>query len=232
MTLLDSYRTQWPRVGAVVGMALAGAVALVSRTMSKPQTLAALNAAALSVHQYEEYEDPGYFPGQFNRGVLKSREPDRYPLNTHIGMCVNTAFAYPFYALPVLFPKTKWVGIAPALFGMMQAVGHGVIFPRLAGARYSPGFLASIFLHVPLGIRYFQSIGPTARSDWAKGIAYTVAFAAVGVAGPNVLMRDHNSPYRFTRRQVGPYAIETPEGRHSRRPDSARTTPARSVEVR
>ena len=37
----------------------------------------------LLVHQYEEYEDPGYFPGQFNGGVFHSEEPDRYPLNTN-----------------------------------------------------------------------------------------------------------------------------------------------------
>ncbi|MFF9432049.1 hypothetical protein [Streptomyces sp. NPDC014746] len=39
--------------------------------------LSALNWGALLVHQYEEYEDPGYFPGQFNKGLFKSAEPDR-----------------------------------------------------------------------------------------------------------------------------------------------------------
>ncbi|MFG2659239.1 HXXEE domain-containing protein [Streptomyces sp. NPDC048425] len=205
MSCLDQYRKQWPRVGGVVGMALGGAVALASRRMSKPQTLSALNWGALLVHQYEEYEDPGYFPGQFNKGLFKSAEPDRYPLNTNSALCVNVPFAYPFYILPIVFPRTKWLGIAPAIFGMGQAVGHGIVFPKIAGAKYSPGFLASFFLHIPLGLRYLQSIGPISRSDWIKGAAYTVFFAAVGIGGPNLTMKDHDSPYRFTKAQVGPY---------------------------
>ena len=44
---------------------------------------------ALLVHQYEEYEDPGFFPGQFNGGVLHSEQPDRYPLNTNTALIVN-----------------------------------------------------------------------------------------------------------------------------------------------
>jgi len=202
---LDTYRKQWPRIGGVVGMALGGAVTLTSRRMSKPQMLSALNWGALLVHQYEEYQDPGYFPGQFNKGLFKSAEPDRFPLNTNNALCVNVPFAYPFYILPIVFPKTKWLGIAPALFGIAQSFAHGILIPRLAGAKYSPGFLASFFLHIPLGVRYLQSIGPIKRSDWVKGAAYMVVFAAVGVAGPNLVMSDHHSPYPFTKEQVGPY---------------------------
>jgi hypothetical protein len=142
---LDGYRKQWPRIGGVLAMALGGAITLTARSMSRPQLLSALNLGALFVHQYEEYVDPGWFPGQFNHGVLKSDQPRNYPLNQDTALCVNVAFAYPFYIAPVLFPKQKWLGLAPAFFGIMQAAGHGVIFPRIAGDKYSPGFLASIF---------------------------------------------------------------------------------------
>jgi hypothetical protein len=84
--------------------------------------------------------------------------------------------AYPFYILPVLLPAKRWLGIAPVLFGMSQALGHGIIFPRIAGARYSPGFFASILLHVPLGIAYFKALGAEGRiskTDLALAIAYT-----------------------------------------------------------
>ena len=164
------------------------------------------------VHQYEEYEDPGYFPGQFNRGLFKSDLPDHYPLNTHTAMCINTAIGYPFYILPVLFPAKRWLGIAPVLFGIGQALGHGIVFPHIAGARYSPGFLASILLHVPLGIAYFKALGaegPISKKDLALGIAYQVAFAAIGVAGPNVIGRDRNSRRAFRPDQVGPYAVRS-----------------------
>jgi len=133
-----------------------------------------------------------------------------YPLNMHTAMCINTANAYPFYILPVLFPAKRWVGIAPVLFGMGQALGHGIIFPRIVGARYSPGFLASILLHVPLGIAYFKALAeeaPISKKGLALGIVYQAAFAAIGVAGPNVIGRDRNSRHAFRPDQVGPCTV-------------------------
>ena len=207
----DGYRRQWPRVGGVLAMAVGGATALAARRMSKPQLMSALNFGALLVHQYEEYEDPGWFPGQFNHGMFKSDQPRNYPLNQSTALCVNTAFAYPFYIAPLLFPKQKWLGLAPAFFGMGQAVGHGVIFPRIACDKYSPGFLASFFLHIPLGLNYIRALkaeqGLT-RGDVAKGALYTVAFAVVGVAGPNIVGHNKNSPYAFTRAQMGHHDVE------------------------
>ena len=207
----DGYRTQWPRVGGVLAMALSGATTLAARKLSKPQLLSALNFGALLVHQYEEYEDPGWFPGQFNHGVLKSDQPRNYPLNKTTALCVNTVFAYPYYIAPVLFPRKKWAGLSPALFGMGQAVGHGVIFPRLAGDKYSPGFLASFFLHIPIGVTYIRALKAEdglSGGDIAKAAAYTVAFALVAVAGPNLVGRDRNSPYAFTKEQMGPHDVE------------------------
>lgn len=206
-SMLESYRKNWPRVGAVAGMAIGGATALAGRgKLTNLRALSALNLIALLVHQYEEYEDPGYFPGQFNRGIFKSDQPLNYPLNTHTGMCINTAIAYPVYVAPILFPKNPWLGIGPVLFGMSQAVGHGVIFPALSRSKYSPGFLASIFLHVPIGLAYLTALKATGRLDraaWRKGIAYQFVFSALGVAAPNILMRDKNSPHAFTVKQMG-----------------------------
>ena len=210
MSLLNAYRKNWPRVGGLIGMAGGGALALAHRRMSEPRALSAANMLTLLVHQYEEYEDPGYFPGQFNGGLFHSHEPDRYPLNTNTALIVNVPLAYTFYALPIAFPKQRVLGIAPVLFGFLQAVGHGTIFPRLAGARYSPGFLASALLHVPIGITYLRALSaeePIKRSDLAKAAAYNFAFAVTSIAGPNLLLKDKDSPYRFTAKQVGPYKV-------------------------
>ena len=48
-----------------------------------------------------------------------------------------------------------------------------------------------------------QADRPLTRAEWAGVIAYTVVFAAVGVGGPNLVMRDKNSPYAFTAAQMG-----------------------------
>jgi hypothetical protein len=206
MSVLDRYRTNWPRVGAAVAMGAAGTLAVTHRRLSRSQLLSALNMLARLVHQYEEYEDPGYFPGQFNGGVFHSDEPDRCPLNTNTALIVNVPLAYTFYALPVAFPKKRWLGLAPVLFGFGQAVGHGLIFNRLPKDRYSPGFLASLLLHVPIGIQYLRAMrdeAPVRPVDWKRAVPYTIAFAASSIAAPNVLLRDKNSRYRFTAKQIG-----------------------------
>ena len=206
---LDTYRSNWPRVGAVFGMALGGASTLAAgKRLSNLRALSMMNFIALLAHQYEEYEDPGYFPGQFNRGIFKSDQPRNYPLNTNTAMCINTAVAYPFYIAPIIFPKVGWLGLPPVLFGISQSIGHGVIFPRIAKARYSPGFLASILLHVPIGFTYIRALrthGPISRGTWVKSVVVTVVFAALGVAGPNFLGRDKQSPHAFTKKQMGAY---------------------------
>lgn len=208
---LDGYRRQWPRVGGVLAMAVGGATALTAGKAGKTQVLALANYGALLVHQYEEYVDPGWFPGQFNRGLFRSDTPRRYPLNTQSALCVNTIFAYPFYIAPIVFPKSKVLGLAPAIFGMMQAVGHGVIFPRIADDNYSPGFLASLFLHVPIGVTFILALkaqGPISKKTWAATIAYTVGFAVVAIPGPNLVFADKHSPHAFTAKQMGRYDVE------------------------
>src|SRR5262249_20199448 len=96
--------------------------------------------------------------------------------------------------------------MAPVLLGLGQAVGHGLIFNRLAKDRYSPGFLASLLLHVPIGIQYLRALGDEAAiepADFREAGPYTVAFAFSSIAAPNLLLRDKKSPYRFTTKQVG-----------------------------
>ncbi len=205
---MDFYRKHWPDVGVGLATGISIGMTVFRKKLSRTQVWSVWNLVALLLHQFEEYRFPGYFPGQFNTGVLKSETPDHYPLNTQLAMLINTALAYPFYVLPVLFPKKVWLGLAPVLFGFGQVLGHGIVFPRLAKARYSPGFLASLFLHLPLGIAYIRQIRreqPVKRTEWLKAVIYTIAFAAGGVGAPQQLFKDKESPYRFTEQQMGPY---------------------------
>ncbi len=124
---MRNYRDNWFNVGAVLAIAIAGALALShQRKLSRSRLFSALNFAASLVHQFEEYGFPGYFPGHLNSGLFKSDKPDRYPLNANSALIINTALAYPFYVLPVLF-------------GFSQAVGHGFIFPASRRSATAPG---------------------------------------------------------------------------------------------
>lgn len=123
-------------------------------------------------------------------------------------MIINTALAYPVYVLPVLFPKKVWLGLAPVLVGFGQVLVHGIVFPRLAKARYGPGFVTALCLHLPIGIAYIRQIKreqPVKRTDWMKGVIALIGFAVGGIAAPILLLRDKESPYRFTKQQMGPY---------------------------
>jgi len=90
---------------------------------------------------------PGYFPGQFNRGLCNSDSPRNYPLNARTAMVINTCLAY--------------------------AIG---------------------------------------RQDWAKGVAGAVGSAVFGVVVPNMVMRDRNSPYAFTGKQMCPHDVDATSG--------------------
>lgn len=206
--LLDVYRKHWPRIGALLGMVLGGASVLAGRgRLTNLRALSAINLIALTVHQYEEYVDPGYFPGHANGAVMRSSQPRNYPLNRQSSLCINTALAYPFYVAPVLFPAIKWLGLPPMLFGMFQAVDHGIVLPGLAHTKYSPGFLAAILLHVPIGIAYLTAVradGPIERSTWIKTLVVSMIFL-IALVTTFVRGIDRNSPYAFSDEQMGRY---------------------------
>ena len=209
---MDFYRKHWHDVG--VGLALVISIAMTifmtlsRKKRSRAQVWSAWNLVALLLHQCEEYRFPGYFPGQFNAGVFKSQTPDHYPLNTQSAMIINTALAYPAYVLPLLFPRKVWLGLAPVFIGFGQVLVHGIVFPLRAKARYGPGFVTALCLHLPIGIAYIRQImreQSVKRSDWVKGVISTIGFAVGGVAAPMFLLRDKESPYHFTEQQMGPY---------------------------
>jgi hypothetical protein len=63
----------------------------------------------MCAHQYEEYVDPGYFPGMVNVAIFKSEQPRNYPFNPTSAMCANVFFRW-LYVPPLLVPKVKWLG--------------------------------------------------------------------------------------------------------------------------
>lgn len=212
--LLDVYRRQWPRIGALFALLLSGLIALAGGRLPKTRLLSAANLVALLAHQYEEYVDPGYFPGQFNRGMFKSDSPRNYPLNPQTAMIINTALAYPFYLGPVVLRRPKWLGMAAVIVGWSQAVLHGLVLPRRAGDRYGPGVLTALLLHVPIGIAYVKALDQKdalSPRDWRNGVVGAIAATVGGVVVPNLALRDKNSPYEFTSAQMGPYELSVPD---------------------
>jgi hypothetical protein len=213
---LDFYRREWPRVAAVQGMALGGASLLLGRKKVRNlRAIAIMNGMTMCAHQYEEYVDPGYFPGMVNVAIFKSDQPHNYPYNPNSAMCANVAFRA-LYVPAMIFPTTKWLGLPPVLLGMIQGVGHVFLMPRIAKTKYpySPGALTAALLHVPIGVCYIGALraeGPIGKGNWIKSLGVLGLFLAVGVAFPNLALKDKDSPYRFPAHQMGPYEPNEPE---------------------
>jgi len=210
---MDFYRKEWPRVAAVQAMVLGGASLLIGRkSQTNLRALSVMNAMTMCAHQYEEYVDPGNFPGMVNAAMFKSDQPLNYPFNAHSAMCANIFFRA-LYVPAMLFPQVKWLGLPPVLLGIFQAFAHGLLAPRVPHTKYSPGMLTAALLHLPIGINYLSALrdqGPIGRDNWLKSIGVLVIFFAGGVAAPNIYNRDKNSPYPFTEHQMGTYVTAKP----------------------
>ena len=140
MGLFRRYTESWPKVGAVVGMALGGGSVLAA-SRKKPidlRTLAVMNSMTMAAHQVEEYVEPGYFPGQVNAGMFKSDQPLNYPFNARSAALANLSFTA-LYAAPVIFPKEKWLGLAASIFGIGQGFAHWIGMPLIIRTKYAPG---------------------------------------------------------------------------------------------
>ena len=63
-------------------------------------------------------------------------------------------------------------------------------------------------IHRPCHAHLLNADQGLTRGDIAKGAAYTVAFAVVAVAGPNIVGRDKDSPHAFTAAQMGHHDVQ------------------------
>jgi hypothetical protein len=207
------YAANWPKIGAVVAMALGGG-SVHAASRRKPidlRTLAVMNSMTMAAHQVEEYVDPGYFPGQVNAGMFKSDQPLNYPFNAKSAALANLSFTA-LYAVPVILPKQRWLGLAASIFGLGQVFAHWVAMPIYLRTKYAPGAWSAIFLQAPIGTAYIRSAKaqePIARDEWIKAAVVGGVFIGFGVAAPNVLGADKNSTYPFTQKQMGPYRTDS-----------------------
>lgn len=207
---LDYYRNHWYDLGAVLAMGIVGTTVLRRPSLNSLQTLSTLNFAAVLVHQFEEYRFPGTFPGQYNARIFGSDRPDRYPMNTLSAMLANAAITYAFYLPAVLFPESRRLGLGPVMLGLGQVFAHAVVLPVRTGKRYSPGLLSAVLLHLPIGISYLRVARkerPVTSSDVSTGLLHILALALAGIIIPEQVMKDYNSPYRFSVQQTAGYPV-------------------------
>jgi Protein of unknown function with HXXEE motif len=206
-------RKNWYYVGGglfiVVGVIL---LALWAR-MPVPQRLLLMSFMALLVHQFEEYAWPGGFPAVMNIAWRPNGDkPDRYPLNRQAALFVNVVFAYPYYIVPIVFPKLIWMGLGQVVFGMAQFVIHGIVINKKMRSIYNPGLFAVVFLHFPIGIYYIWYICANQLVHWwtwPAAAAWLIGGAFLGVFMPiNGWFTQKNSRYPFSPGEMARFHVQ------------------------
>src|SRR5215213_6959352 len=151
---------------------------------------------------------PGLLPGHVKRRRLQERQARALPPEHQLGADRQRGGGLPVLLAPRALPEAEVARPRPRALRVRSSCVPRHRPPLRAKARYGPGFLSAFFLHVSIGINYIRAVGserPSGRGEWARAAAYTAAFAALGIGGPLRLLRNKESPYRFTERQVGPY---------------------------
>jgi hypothetical protein len=198
---MNAYRRHWYTVGLFIGVGVLVFVTIGWQTLGVLQRLLLLNFATLLLHQFEEYGWPGGEPAIMNKVLQPSATPERYPLNQNSAMVINVVVAYPFYMLPVFFPRVVWLGVAPVLFGILQFIVHGVVTNRKLRTFYNPGLLTVILGHVPFGayyIYYIRAEGLATITDWVFGLVYLMAFTGLFMRKMTYTwLAKNDSPYAF-----------------------------------
>ena len=94
-------------------------------------------------------------------------------------MAANVLFAYVVYFIPVFFPDTIWLGLAPVLIGaVLQVIGHAIYVNIKVRSPWSPGAATAVFGFLPVGVIYINHIqtnNMATASDWFLAALWLVA---------------------------------------------------------
>jgi hypothetical protein len=165
------------------------------------QRLLLANFIVVLLHQFEEYGWPGGFPAVANIVMMRSENPDRYPLNQRSSMIANILFSYVFYLVPVFFPQVIWLGLGPVLVGILQFFGHAIYVNAKIKSIYSPGVATAVFGHLPIAVLYIYTISINHMAtgwDWAVAALYGLAYPAFVFGLLEIkILGSKNSPYPF-----------------------------------
>ena len=168
------------------------------------QRISLVNFIGILLHQFEEYGFPGGAPVFLNKYMRGGTE--RYPLNQFSAMLVNVLIAYTCYLLPVFFPDSIWLGLAPILFGcVFQVVLHLVVFFVKFHHLYNSGLGAVLLIHVPCGVLYIcytASQNLLTGRTWLFTLIYLVTMILFTVLFGQKLFSREDSAYPFDEKEI------------------------------
>lgn len=149
-------RKHWYQAGFLLALGLGVVLALQYKQFSCFRLLLMVSFMTLLLHQFEEYQWPGYFPRMINTVMFKSKTPDRYPLNTNTALLINVGLGWLLYILAIVFAEQAvWLAIITITISAGNFFAHTFMFNLKGKSHYNPGMFTSIFLFLPMTIYFF-----------------------------------------------------------------------------
>lgn len=210
-TIIQGWLSIWLYVMAIIGIVLAVKIYKNRKTWSKLNIYCTMAIIVLVLHVLEEWVFPGglhYSYNIANGGKMLSC----YPMNrltdmiTNFGGVILGCFILKFWGFK------KPAGIAVMLFSFAEFAMHlaigiqdlGIFGKYGMNILYDPGWITSLFGFLPVGIllaiELFKKSPRPTIVQWIMGVVGMFAFAFLLINLPESLLKDENSPYKFTDR--------------------------------
>lgn len=157
---MNFIRKHWFQFGFLIAVLLGIIVFFQYKSISSFRLLLTISFITLLLHQFEEYQLPGYFPRMINTVMFKSKSPDRYPLNTNTALVINVGLGWLLYILAIVFAQQAvWLAIISITISAGNFIAHTFMFNIKGKTLYNPGMLTSVFLFLPITVYFFIFLG-------------------------------------------------------------------------
>ena len=153
---MDYFRRHWYQVGFVIAIILSGSLIIWHTHISDFRVLLSISLITLLIHQFEEYQLPGYFPRMLNTAIFRSQQPDRFPLNTNTALVINAGLGWLLYTLAIFLGQNAvWLAISTIVISAGNVIAHVFVFNIKGKTVYNPGMLTSLVLFLPITAYFF-----------------------------------------------------------------------------
>lgn len=210
-TIIQGWLSIWLYVMAIIAIVLVVKIYKNRKTWSKLNIYCTMAIIVLVLHVLEEWVFPGglhYSYNIANGGNMLSC----YPMNRLTDMITNFGGVVLGCIVLKFWGFKKPAGIAVMLFSFAEFAMHFAIGIQDSGIfgkygmsiLYDPGWITSLFGFLPVGIllaiELFKKSSRPTIVQWIMGVVAMFAFAFLLISLPESLLKDEDSPYKFTNR--------------------------------
>ena len=179
---MQRFENIWAKLGLVLAAAILAS--LPEGWAHQSASLLWLLAAALLLHQFEEYVFPGGFRDFYNKVIRPRNALTRRSLSPAGVLLVNVVVAWPAYGLAAgLGGGIAWVAAGMALITLLNGLLHTALL--VTKRAYNPGAVTAAFLLIPVGATLLAQSAPAI--SMSEGIVAIVLFLAGSATVPGII---------------------------------------------